>query len=173
LRPIWYAGLGLIAVFNFLFLKQFYLDRGQSGEKFYANQVDHFQACDWLRPRLSGIDAVFWTGSSAQRYVYTVVCLGYDPAQWFREVREVVPGPLPDGVFAHEDIYLRVGKLHFMFGDSNSKAALTELLRNDRPDRVVFVVRPGELGLHRNARPVYEALGPDGKPTLWVFDLNL
>ena len=60
-----------------------------------------------------------------------------------------------------------------MFGDASSKAALTELLRNDRPDRVIFVVRPGELGLHRIARPGYEALGPDGKPALWVFDLNL
>lgn len=170
---IGYAGLGLVAVFNILFLKQFFLDRNYSAEKFYANQVDHFQTCDWLASRLSGVDAVFWTGSSAHRYIFTVVCFGYDPAQWFREVREIVPGPLPDGVFAHEDIYLRVGKFHFMFGDASSKAALTELLRNGRTDRVIFVVRPGELGLHRNARPVYETLGPDGKPTLWIFDLKL
>jgi 4-amino-4-deoxy-L-arabinose transferase-like glycosyltransferase len=173
IAPIGYAGLGLIAFFNFLFLKQFYVDRNQTLGKYYANQVDHFPACDWLRPRLSGVDAVFWTGSSAHRYIYTVVCLGYDPDQWFRDVREIVPGPLPDGVFAYEDIYLRVGKFHFMFGDSQSRAALSELLHNDRSDRVIFVVRPGELGLHRNARPVYEALGPDGKPTLWIFDIKL
>lgn len=173
LAPIGYGMLGLIAVFNFLFLKQFYLDRNQAVEKFYANQVDHLQACGWLRSRLSGVDAVFWSGSSAHRYIYTLICLSYDPEQWFREVRKIVPGPLPDGVFAHEDIYLRVGKFHFMFGDSQSRAALSALLHNERPDRVIFVVRPGELGLQRNARPVYETLGPDGKPTLWIFDVML
>lgn len=173
MAPIGYVVLGLIAVFNFLFVKQFYLGHNQTAEKFYANQVDHFQACDWLRSRLSGVDAVFWSGSSAHRYIYTVTCLGYDPEQWFRGVREIVPGPLPGGVFAHEDIYLRVGKFHFMFGDSNNCAALSALLHNERSDRVIFVVRPGELGLHRNARPVYETLGPDGKPTLWIFDIKL
>lgn len=173
MAPIGYFVLCLIVVFNFLFIKQFYLDRNLTAAKFYANQVDHFMACDWLRSRLGGVDAVFWTGSSAHRYIYTVVCLGYDPDQWFRDVREVVPGPLPDGVFAHEDIYLRVGKLHFMFGDSHSRNALSELLHNDRPDRVIFIVRPGELGLHRNGRPVYEVLGPDGKPSWWIFDLKL
>ncbi|MSP40048.1 MAG: phospholipid carrier-dependent glycosyltransferase [Deltaproteobacteria bacterium] len=173
LAPIGYALLGLVAVFNFIFLKQFYLDRKPSAEKFYANQVDHFQACEWLRPQLGGVDAVFWTGSSAHRYIYTVICLGYEPEQWFRDVREIVPGPLPGGVFAHEDIYLRVGKFHFMFGDQQSRAALTELLHNDRPDRVMFVVRPGDLGLHKTARPIHEVLGPDGKPTLWIFDTKL
>ncbi|MBM2805144.1 MAG: hypothetical protein HW419_3037 [Deltaproteobacteria bacterium] len=173
IASIGYSLLGLIAVFNILFLKQFFLDRNYTVEKLYANQVDHFQACDWLRSRLSGVDAVFWSGSSAHRYIYTVVCVGYNPEQWFRDVREIVPGPLPGGVFAHEDIYLRVGKFHFMFGDSQSRAELSELLHNDRSDRVIFVVRPGELGLHRNARPVYEALGPDGKPTLWIFDVKL
>ena len=171
--PVGYAALGLAAVFNVLFLKQFYFDRNQTVEKFFANQVDHFRACDWLRPRLSGADAVFWSGSAAHRYIYTVVCLGYDPAQWFREVREIIPGPLPGGLFAHEDIYLRVGKFHFVFGDASSKTALNELLHNDRPDRVIFVVRPGELGLQRNAPPVFEVLGPDGKPTFWIFDVKL
>ena len=136
----------------------------------YASDV--LEATQWLRPRLKDVDAVFVTGSSTHPYITTLIGLDYDPQQWFRDTREIMPGPLPGGAYKYEDVYLRYGKMHFMFGDS-SVAALETLLHNGKPDRVVFIVRPGELGLHRHARPVHEIRNAEGQAVLWIFDIVL
>jgi hypothetical protein len=121
---------------------------------------------------LPEVAAVFITGQAAHPDIVTLVGLQYDPHQWFRETREFVRGPLPDGRFANAYLYLRYGKVYFLLTET-SIVALNQLSQNNRPDRVVFIVRPGELGLERYARPVYEVPGADGKPTLWIFDLQL
>ena len=115
---------------------------------------------------------MFVTGQAAHPDIVTLVGLNYDPHQWFQESRELVRGPLPDGRFENAYIYLRYGKIFFLLTES-SITALNELSQNDRPDRVIFIVRPGELALERHARPVCEIRDPDGQPRLWIFDLHL
>jgi 4-amino-4-deoxy-L-arabinose transferase-like glycosyltransferase len=153
--------------------------RGYFGAEFNRHKsslivfgADILEAAVWLKSRLPEVAAVFITGQAAHPDIVTLVGLQYDPHQWFRETREFVRGPLPDGRFANAYLYLRYGKVYFLLTET-SIVALNQLSQNNRPDRVVFIVRPGELGLERYARPVYEVPGADGKPTLWIFDLQL
>lgn len=92
-------------------------------------------------------------------YIVTLVGLGYDPRQWFRDPREV-------RTFNEFDYYFRVGKFHYLY-DESSLAALVGLQRNDRPDRVIFIVRPGEARL---SDPVHTVYGADGRPALLVYE---
>jgi hypothetical protein len=164
----------LVIKFNARFLNDFF------GGDFYKQQYNFFlygadilEAARWLRPRLNDVDAVFVTGTATRHpYIFTLVGLGYDPHQWFRDIREVVPGPLPNGAYRYEDVYLRYGKMHFMFNES-SMDAIKKLQQNARRDRVIFIVRPGEIRLETQPSPVYEVRNPDGQPVLWVFDLYL
>lgn len=122
--------------------------------------VDLVEACAWLRPRADAADAVFITTKDMNMpYIVTLVGLGYDPRQWFRDLREV-------RTFNEFDYYFRVGKFHYLY-DKSSLGALAELQRNDRPDRVIFIVRPGEARL---SDPVHTVRGPDGEPALLVYE---
>ncbi len=62
--------------------------------------------------------------------------------------------------------------MHFLHTES-SLDAVKELSQNGRPDRVIFVLRPGELDLDKYARPVYEIRDAEGQAVLWIFDLYL
>ena len=167
---------------NVRFLNQFF------GDDFYRQKYsvpayapDILEAAKWLRPRLKEVDAVFITGRAAHPYIITLVGLGYEPQQWFRDIHEVVPGPLPGGAYRYEDVYLRYGKIHFMFNES-SVTVLKELSQNGRQNRVIFIVRPFELNvreqtrpIHQQTRPTYEIRCPGcrGVATLWIYDLYL
>jgi hypothetical protein len=78
---------------------------------------------------------------------------------------------LPDGRFKDADIYVRYGKVHFLLTPA-SIAALNSLVQEDRLHRLLFIVRPGELGLQRYAKPVHEILDANGRLRLWVFDMK-
>ena len=167
------AILAMVLIFNGRFLREFF------GENFYRQKsslivfpADIIEAARWLRPRLGDVNAVFVTGQATHPDIVTLIGLGYDPQQWFRDSRELVHGPLPDGRFKFTNIYLRYGKIHFLLTES-SIAEVKELSQNGRPDRVIFIVRPGELGLHEYARPVHEIRTPEGRPVLWIFALVL
>src|SRR5262249_29781995 len=124
------------------------------------------------RSRIGAADAVFVTGIGSHPDIITLVGLAYDPEQWQRDAPEKVQGPLASGAYAYEDIYVHVGKLHFLF-DNYSYPALQALLNNGRTDHVIFIVRPGELGLQNRGAPVLEIREPHGAPTLWVFELDI
>jgi 4-amino-4-deoxy-L-arabinose transferase-like glycosyltransferase len=128
----------------------------------YRNfHVELVEACDWLRPRLAQADAVFiTTAGMTEPYVVTLVALGYDARQWFRDQREI----LKIGEWEH---YARVGKLHFLYDPDASQKALAELRKNGRADRVIFIVRPGELKLRD---PVRAILAPNGQPLLLIYE---
>jgi 4-amino-4-deoxy-L-arabinose transferase-like glycosyltransferase len=134
--------------------------------------ADILEAATWLKPRLQDFAAVFITGQAAHSDIVTLVGLEYEPQQWFREARDLVRGPLPDGKFANAYVYLRYGKIYFLLTEA-SITALNQLAQNDRPDRVILIVRPGELGLERHARPVHVIHQSDGQATLWIFDLEI
>ena len=125
-------------------------------------QTDLLDVARWLRPNLDQADAVFCTTTGFNEpFSILMVGLRYDPRRWFREVRDRRRGEY--------DYYVRVGKLHFLYGDL-ANADLDSLRANGRVDHVLFVVRPGELGL---GHPVYEVRDPQGRPTLWVCARSL
>ncbi|MBI4457166.1 MAG: glycosyltransferase family 39 protein [Acidobacteria bacterium] len=159
-----------VIVQNARFIGQFFGDFNRQPEKYSVYGVDILEACEWLRPRFSNVDAVFCTGSSIPHpAIYTLVGLRYDPKQWFRDVRNVVSGPLPGGAYKGEEIYSRYGKMYFLLGEFN-RSVLEELSQNGRRDHVIFIVRPGELGLEKITRPTHQIRDPQGRAVLWIFD---
>ena len=68
------------------------------------------------------------------------------------------------------DVYRSFGKIYLMMGDY-PLALLDEITRNGRPDRLISIVRPGELGLEKWVKPVHEIRGPNGDAVLWIFIL--
>ena len=167
------AATTVILLVNIRFLNYFYGGFNDEPTKYMVGHSDLLEACAWLKPRWNQVDAVFVTSSyMSHPYVYTLVGLQYDPKQWFRDPKEMRQGPLPGGAYNHEQICLRYGKMHFVFGNS-SQAALTQLVNNGRSDRVIFIVRPGESSLEREIQPADRILDPQGRPSLLIFDTTL
>ncbi len=128
--------------------------------------ADLLEASVWLRDRLDRFDAVFFScrDSAAlhQPFAITVVGLRYDPKRWFRDVREVEPRQ-------DTDVIQRYGKVRFLF-DASDLRALRELERNGRPDRAVFVLRPGEWP---DRTPVHTIRHPDGSEAFLIYEETL
>lgn len=165
--------MAAIAVENVRFIGYFYGDFDLDEAKYLVGRSDMLQACDWLKPRLNQVDAVFITTYLGPHpYLYTLVGLQYDPNQWFHEAREMKAGPLPDGTYNHEQVCLSYGKLHFMFGDS-SRPAMNDLLKNSRSDRAVFIILPGQISFGRQIEPAYRILDPRGQPLLLIYDVTI
>jgi 4-amino-4-deoxy-L-arabinose transferase-like glycosyltransferase len=162
----------LVIELNAGFIVQYFgeLNRQKYSHPLY--EPDILEALHWVRPRLNEVDAVFVTGRAMRPYIVTLFALGYDPEQWFRDVREVVPGPLPNGDYRFEDINLRYGKIRFLY-TIPTFAALKNQMENGGKGRTFIVVRPGELELDKQARPVYEVHNPQGGVVLQIFDLHL
>lgn len=163
----------LVIMLNVRFLREFFGNdfyRQKYSHPIYANDI--LEAARWLRPRLNEIDAAFITQKALHPDIVTLVGLSYDPQQWFRDIREVAHGPFPDGRYKYEDVYVRYGKIRFLFG-ALAQPAVEALLRNGRPDHVVFIVRPGELELEKIGPPAYEVRNPRGQTVLQIFDLYL
>ncbi|MBU0641328.1 MAG: glycosyltransferase family 39 protein [Planctomycetes bacterium] len=125
-------------------------------QDFHADLVE---ACEWLRPRVADADAIFVTTRNVNMpYIVTLVTMRHDPRRWFDEPREM-------RTFDGFDYFFRVGKFHFLY-DSSRLAALDGLLKNDKRDRVYFIVRPGESRLRD---PIHTIYTPAGEPSLLVF----
>ncbi len=167
-RPVTLALSGLLAVavvgLNVRFLRTFFGEYNRRPRVYHLGyHVDLVEACDWLRPDLADADAVFCTARSMNLpYVVTLVALGYDPVRWFEDERDVrTPGEW--------DMVLRYGKMHFMYGRS-WLPAFQALRQNGRPDRVIFILRPGEMKL---GNPVCRINGYDRRPTLMIYRCTL
>lgn len=155
------------------FLGVFYEDFNTDPRKYLVGHQDLLEACAWLRPRLKDEDAVFVTGTGmSQPYIYTLVGLQYDPRQWFRDEKKVIEGPLPNGMYRNEEIALRYGKMHFIYGDS-ARADLENLAKNGRGNRVVFIMRPGELQLGNGVSPVRQIRNPEGSLSLVIYEFTI
>jgi hypothetical protein len=61
---------------------------------------------------------------------------------------------------------MRFGQVHFDY-DGYADGLRKVLARNERPDRVVWIVRPGE---HSLRDPDFEIRRPDGQPALWICE---
>jgi len=155
------AGFVVVVVgLNARYLHRFYGEYNRRPQIYHRYHVDLVEACDWLRPRFDDVDAVFCTTDGMnQPYIITLAALGYDPQRWFSEQRDL-SFVTSEGF----DIYTRYGKMHFMYGLS-FMPALRELRQKSPQSRIIFIVRPGELGLKG---PIHQIYGPDGEATLWI-----
>ena len=158
--PLAWAAIAALTIaiigFNLRYFYHFYGEYNRRPNIYQSFHVDLVEACNWLRPRLDQYDAVFCTSNGMNTpYIITLVVLGYDPNRWLHEGCDVITRP------EFDDIYLRYGKMHFMYGGS-AIPAITSL----RPeDRAIFIVRPNELGFKN---PIHQICHPDGTPTLWL-----
>ena len=127
--------------------------------------ADLVEALRWARPRISSADAVFVTASGMNMpYIIALVIAGYDPHEWFTAERDVLT--FDESEFEY---YFRVGKLRFVY-DASSRAALNDLRQNERPDRVLFIMRPEEIASNK---PVYTVRDSNRRAVLAVFELSL
>jgi 4-amino-4-deoxy-L-arabinose transferase-like glycosyltransferase len=149
------AFLFAVITINARYLPRFYGSYNTLPSVYNTFNVDLVEACKWLRPRLDRYDAVFCTKNDINMpYIISLVTLGYDPNRWFSEPREHT-------TINEFDYYTRYGKMNFMYGPAYN-ASLPQLKPDDR---VLFIVRPGELDLKN---PIHQILRPDGTPALWL-----
>jgi 4-amino-4-deoxy-L-arabinose transferase-like glycosyltransferase len=141
--------------------------------KHIAFAADLVDASKWMKPRLDRYDAVFVTGNAISHpYIYTLAVLQYPPQRWFSDQKTFQEGPLPNGWFLHEQICLRYGKLHFFFPGADDGEL--ELLRaNDKAERVLLVVRPGELPAMSLPPPVRKIQDATGRETMWLIEATI
>lgn len=165
-RFAWPACLLLSVMWGTLsarYLVRFFIDYNCRPAISRAYHVDLVQACRWLRPRLGEFDAVFMTTRDMnQPFAIALVVLGYDPAQWFSDGWDVIATD-------SWDVYTRVGKLRFLY-DASALHYLRTLEDNTEPNRVLFLVRPGEFGMER---PIHTVPGPKGEASLWACEVTL
>ncbi|MGD0884576.1 MAG: glycosyltransferase family 39 protein [Thermodesulfovibrionales bacterium] len=165
----------IIFAANIRFLNAFYGEFNNEPTKYFVGHVDLLKACEWLKPRLKGKDAVFVTGvGMSHPYIYTLVGLQYDAQQWFLDQKEMVKGPLPGGAYNREYICLRYGKMHFVFDNvaEFTNLVLSELSKDGKAHRIVFIVRPGEFPLANVISPSYQIMDPLGYPSLLLYETN-
>lgn len=159
------VGLGGLIVPEAARFAHLYVTRGRQLAVYNGNHVDLLEACDWLRPRLAAVDHVIATVYNLnQPYLITLVYLGHDPARWFAEPHVIHRT-------ASWDYHERYGKFWFLHRRER-ETLLDELARDGRRERVVLLLRPTETP-PAPAAPDHTVTGPDGKPSLLVFDLWL
>jgi hypothetical protein len=84
-----------------------------------------------------------------------------DPRLWLAEPRDIRP--------SEYDLYVRDGKMYFTYGDL-WRPYFQQIISDGKPQRVVFIVRPGEISA---TDPVYVVRRPDGREVLWVVERTL
>jgi len=152
----------VVAVFCFHvnFMYRFFWEFGRQPFIYHNFQADLLDACDWLKPRLDDVDAVFCTTSGTnQPHIILLVGLGYDPHEWFRQKLDV-------GVGGEWDVYRRIGKLFFVYSTIDP-AALESIRKRKSNPRVVLITRPDELSQLPSTRQIAR---PDGNVTLRIVD---
>ncbi|TMQ72503.1 MAG: hypothetical protein E6K80_02660 [Candidatus Eisenbacteria bacterium] len=149
-------------VFDGRFLVRFFGEWNRRPEIYFPYHTDLLQVARWLEPRLMDVDAVFCTVTGLNQ-PWSILAVGteHDPRLWFAEPRDRREGEY--------DLYVRYGKMHFMYADW-WVPEIQRLVHDGRPERVLFIVRPGELNLRQ---PIYVVRGPDGRDALWVVERTL
>jgi hypothetical protein len=137
------------------YLYHYYGEYNRRVATYHAFHVDLVKACQWLRPRFDQFDAVFCTVDGMNMpYMISLVAMGYDPSQWFKDQHDF----FADGEY---EFYTSYGKMHFIY----NQASLEALNKFPR-DRVLFIVRPGEIRGLKD--PILQIRRADGIPTLWL-----
>jgi len=128
---------------------------------YYRFQCDLVEACEWLRSRYDEYDAIFCTTNGMNMpAMISLVVLGYDPICWSKQ-------PRLGFTLKEWDYYTRYGKMIFMYPDI-SIPDISELRQNSSSKHILFIVRPGELGL---TSPIYRIKDRTGRECLWLCEL--
>ena len=190
-KALWAAGAVLaaaVAAGTVPYLVTFFGEYNRRPIIYHRYHVDLVEACQWLRPRLDQVQAVFVTVQGDQPgrgiipfnqpYVTMLVSLGYDPHQWFADpARFIAMG---------WDMYYRVGKLNFMYGMPETpvapqavpagtkgravwQKALEEIGQSGQPGQVAFLLRPWEVDPRRGFTPSHVIVRPDGVSVLGIY----
>jgi 4-amino-4-deoxy-L-arabinose transferase-like glycosyltransferase len=152
------VALGLVAASECArFGVRFFRDAVRDRTTQIEYQAALLEAGRWLALRMGRDDAVFCTTTGMNEpFVILLVGLRYDAARWLAAEKELIPGPF--------DRYRRFGRFDFIYDDTAQ--ARMQVMRDDgRPERVWFVVRPGEFSL---TAPEARFRAPDGEEMLWV-----
>lgn len=154
------------------FLPDYFSEFRTNARRYDAYTADLHDALRWLAPRFTQYDAVLITGSGTSHpYVRTLLELRYPPRQWLADAKEFRHGPLPDGAYRDEQYCVSFGRVHYLFGDDTLNV-IARLQANGKPDRVVMVLRPGELG-GLAGTPVRRIYNPVGDEVMWVCEVQL
>jgi len=148
----------VVIAFNARYLRNFFGEYNRRPDVYHLFHTDFVEACDWLKPRFDDFDAVFCTTDGLNMpYVISTVVLGYDPKKWFSEPREFTT----EGEW---DYCTRYGKMYFMY-----KGLFKQPAEQYRQNRVLFIIRPGELNLPDPDKQIIRKIyRPDGQETLWL-----
>jgi hypothetical protein len=164
---------GIVFIFcNNLYSFRFFGEFNRDPVRWQVRNVDVLQACAWLAPRFSKVDAIFW--SQADRsflYAPTLDYLKYDPADWF--LGGVDRMSSVGTRYANSDLVVRYGKMYFMFLPEQMLAALEQLKSSGKIHDVVFIVHLGELNLDKRYRPLQIIRNPQGTTCLEIFQLTI
>jgi hypothetical protein len=145
-------------------LSTYFRDWPKRADIYFLFHTDFMAACAWVKPRFAQADAVFWTASGVNMpFAMTLVGLDYDPRRWRSDERDVRPGA------GGWDFYVRYGKNYFLYGDY-CRPYVEAMERTGKRMRLLFVVRPHELGLEK---PVQVIHSPWGKEVLWICEVDL
>ena len=153
-----------ILVWNAVYYPSFFRDFGRNREVYHAYHTDLVKAAEWLKPRLDQYDAVFCSCVFMnQPYLPMLVVLDVDPKDWFRQERDY-----REVTYARDGL-VRWGKIRWMYWDLHHQD-IRNLQSNGRRDRVLFIIRPGELPLRY---PIHAVQGPDGTVPLLFYERDL
>src|SRR5262249_36515157 len=135
-----------------------------------SRRVDVMEACEWLKPRLSAADAVFFTDEHMIiPHDNILVGLDYSPAEWFTGVREYDTGRAP---YWRRHVCTRFGKFRIMYHPDESAKEFDALATSGKHEHVILFVRPDESWLARGHRPV-KVIGTDRMVWLLVYEFDL
>lgn len=149
---------------NARYLHGYFVTWDRSLEVQQSYHADLVEAFEWMRPQLAKWDAVYVTTvDTNEPFAVALATLRWEPARWFSEPRATAH--TPDGW----EITGRFGPIRFLYGQV-WRAELDAMNADNREQHVLFVLRPGELGLNDPAKVI---LRPDGKPALWLFDVTI
>jgi len=155
------------------FTRDYFGTLDQSSVRFNCYAADLVDVCLRFKTRMDQYDAIFVTGNSISNpYVYTLVLRQYPPQRWFADPKIFRHGRLPNGWFRNEEVCLRYGKFHFFFPGA-SDGELERLSGNPTPERVLLVLRPGELSTMSLPPPIYRVHDSTGREALWVIETKL
>ena len=149
---------------NVRYLRWYFVTWDRSPEVQQTYHADLVEAFEWMRPQLSKWDAIYVTTiGTNQPHSVALVTLQWDPERWLREPRATAR--TADGW----EVTGRFGPIRFLYGQV-WRPELEAMNADNREQHVLFVLRPGELGLEH---PTHVISRPDGQPALWLFDLTM
>ncbi len=141
------------------------VERPRDPETQLGFHADLVAALTTLKPKIDAADAVFITASRVNMpYIITLVALQYEPRRWRTDEKQRQPSESGEW-----EQYTRLGKFRFIYGAS-AVGELRALQQNTTPEKILFIVRPGELKV---GEPIANFPGPNGEATLIAAELTL